>query len=98
MASVCQSVSQNWCTAVYNLLIINSINLPINITTISKKVYVRLTQVIQLIWRDLHLWGQKCKANGAYDTVNLLPITLPNVHQFKKKSFTSRLSDKWVVK
>ena len=28
------------------------------------------TQVIQLIWRDLHLWGQKCKANGLYDTVN----------------------------
>ena len=42
------------------------------------------TQVIQLIWRDLHFWGQKCKANGAYDTVNLLPIISPNVHQFKK--------------
>jgi len=27
-------------------------------------------QYIQLIWRDLNLWGQKCKANGVYDTVN----------------------------
>ena len=29
-----------------------------------------LQQVIQLIWRDLHIWGQKCKANGVHDTVN----------------------------
>ena len=27
-------------------------------------------QVMLLIWRVLHLWGQKCKANGAYDTIN----------------------------
>jgi len=35
MASVCHSVSQNWSTAVWYLLIITHINLPINITAIS---------------------------------------------------------------
>ena len=43
------------------------------ITSLSPYVYclsVCNTQVIQLIWRDLHLWGQKCRANGIYDTVN----------------------------
>ena len=33
-------------------------------------VSVRNTQVIQLIWRDQHLRGQKCNANGAHKTVN----------------------------
>ena len=45
-------------------------------------VSVRNTQVIQLIWRDQHLSGQKCNANGAHETITILPVTSPNVHQF----------------
>jgi len=39
---------------------------------------VRNTQVIQLIWRDQRLRGQKCSANAAHETI----IILPNVHHF----------------
>jgi len=56
-------------------------------------VSVRNTQVIQLIWRDQRLWGQKCNANGAHETITILPVTSSNVHQFKN-SFTRKLSDK----
>jgi len=34
-------------------------------------VFIYNSQVILLIWRTLHLWGQKCKANGVYNTINL---------------------------
>ena len=40
MASVCHSVSQNWSTAVWYLLIITHINLPINITVISNNFFL----------------------------------------------------------
>jgi len=33
-------------------------------------VSVRNTQVIQRIWRDQHLWGQKCNKNRAHETIN----------------------------
>ena len=33
-------------------------------------VSVHNTQIIQLIWRDQHLWGKKCKVNGVHETIS----------------------------
>ena len=55
-------------------------------------VSVRHTQLILLIWRVLHLWGKKCKANGAYDTCNFAKCS-----PFKKNSLTCKLNDKFVI-
>ena len=47
-------------------------------------VSVHYTQVILNIWRVLHLRGQTSKASGCKTQSTLLPVTLPNVHRFKK--------------
>jgi len=33
-------------------------------------VSLRNTQVIQVIWRDQHVWGQKCNKNRANESIN----------------------------
>ena len=56
-------------------------------------------QVIQLIWRDLHLWGQKCKVNGVYDTVNHLACDFAKCSPILKILSPSEWkNDKCVVK
>jgi len=42
-----------------------------SVSPYSNSFFIYNSQVILLIWRTLHLWGQKCKANGVYDTINL---------------------------
>jgi len=37
-------------------------------------VFARNTQIILLIWGVLHLWGQKCKANWAHETIDLFSL------------------------
>ena len=58
------------------------------------------TQVIQLIWRDQHLWGQKRKANGAHEVINHFACNFAKYSLFTnfKNSTTSRPNDKCVVK
>jgi len=36
--------------------------------------------------------------NDKWSVSHFLPVTLPNVHRFKKNSFTSKLNNKSVVK
>ena len=55
IASVCQSVSQNWSTAVWYLLIINSVNLPINIRTISNSLCPSYTSYSTYLARSASL-------------------------------------------
>jgi len=54
----------------------------------SVTVSVRNIQVILLIWWVLHLWGQKSKANRAYDTINHFVCNFAkcSVRRFKKNS------------
>jgi len=42
--------------------------------------------------------GKSARRMGRMKQLTILPVTLPSVHQFKKKSFTSRLNDKCLVK
>jgi len=81
MASVCQSVSQNWSTAVYYLLTINSINLPMNIETISNSFCPSFTSYSTYLARSAYL---RTKVHGEWCMTQstILPITSPNVHQF----------------
>jgi len=43
---------------------------PINITTISNSFFSVIHKLFNLIWRDQHLWRQKCKVNGVPETIN----------------------------
>ena len=61
-------------------------------------VSVRYTRVILLIWRVLHLSGQKCKANRAYDTINRFACNLAKCSPIFENSFISKLTDKFIKK
>ena len=79
MASIYQSVTQNWSTTVWYLIYKLALICLLTQQQL-ENVSLRHTQVILLIWRVKRLWGQKCKA---YDAINnFLPVTSPNVHRF----------------
>jgi len=63
-------------------------------------VSVHHARVILLIWRVLHLWGQKCRANGAYDTIINFACNFAKCSPISNVqiSFTRKLNDKLVLK
>ena len=78
------SLSASKLKLVYSRLIFVDNKLTLMCMLQSVKVSLRYAQVILLIWRVLHLRGQKSKENRRMTRSTNLPVTSPNVCLFQK--------------